>query len=57
MTYLYSSGMDGCGTRCVLALESSVDDDDIWTAVLLERKGEGNAGGACTYDEDLGELR
>lgn len=37
VTYLYSSSMDSDSTRGVLALEHTVDDDDILTTLLLER--------------------
>ena len=56
-TYLYGGRMDRDSTRGILTLQSSIDDDDIWTTLFVECKGETETGGTCTDDEDLSEMR
>ncbi len=57
MTYLNSGSVDSDSTGGVLARGDAIDDDDIWTAMLLECKSESDAGWTGTDDEDLSGTR
>ncbi len=57
VAYLNSGSMDGYGTGGILAFQSTVNDDDIWTALLLECKSEAKTGRPCADEEDLGKMR
>ena len=55
--YLKSGSMNYEGTRGVLAMLHSVDNDKITKTMVKERQRCGKAGWTCTYDEDSCRIR